>query len=78
MMRTRLLTPDGQTVAAIATCTMIIECDEGQCFYTTPKAVELWQEEPLHRIRRWPRKRILWLLPARKDLKDHAEERSTR
>jgi hypothetical protein len=66
-MRTKLLTGEGQPVAGIATSTMIVGLDDGQCFYVTPKAIELWQEEPLRRIRRWPRKRILWLLPAQEE-----------
>lgn len=67
VMRTKLLTSDGQPVAGIAMRTMMIDRDHGQCFYATRKAIELWQEEPLWRIRRWPKKRILWLLPARKE-----------
>lgn len=48
---------------AIATVTQVIEASAGQRFYETPKAIELWQEEPLRRLKRWPRKRIAWIFP---------------
>lgn len=53
-------------VKAISTATRIIELAEGQMFYTTPKAWEIWQERPgelLRRIKRFDRKNIYWIFP---------------
>lgn len=50
--------------AAIATAKQTIIKDAGQTFYQTPKAIELWQDEPLpRRIKRWDRKAVLWIIP---------------
>jgi len=51
-------------VKAIATATKIIHADKGQAFYKLPKSIELWQDEPLQRIARWDRARVLWIMPA--------------
>jgi len=48
---------------AIHTATQCIEVSEGQKFYETPKAIELWQEEPeLRFLKRWSKgKQVLWV-----------------
>lgn len=45
-------------VTAIQLLTKRVERSAGQQFYRTNKAYELWQEEPLMRIRRWSDKNI--------------------
>lgn len=56
-MRTKL------DAIAITTAGRIITRDAGQTFYETPKAIELWQDEPLRRIKRWNRKTVFWIVP---------------
>ncbi len=46
---------------AITTARMTIILNPGQCFYTTPKAFEVWQEEPLQRLKRIPALRVFWV-----------------
>lgn len=36
-----------------------ISLEAGQFFCTTPKAWEIWQEEPLMRVKRIPRKQVI-------------------
>ena len=46
-----------ENVSRIITANMIIELGQGQSFYRTPKAWEIWQEGELpYRIKRIPRK----------------------
>lgn len=55
----RIAQPD---VVAIVTATKNIFKGEGQVFYRTEKTWELWQEEPLALVKRWPRKRVMFVL----------------
>lgn len=48
-----------EDVKAITTATKQYELADNQVFYCTKAAWEIWQEEPLIRIMRIPRKRIL-------------------
>lgn len=49
-------------IRAIRTATQIIELCEGQVFYRTPKAYEVWQEQPsLRRLARYPLSRVYWI-----------------
>ena len=48
-------------IISISTATKIIELSEGQYFCTTPKAYELWQEEPLRFLKRWDRRRVFFV-----------------
>jgi len=49
-------------IKAIETMTKRIELDESQCYYRTPKAYEIWQEEPLIFLKRIPRTSVLWVI----------------
>jgi len=58
-MRVRILRPN---LRAIQTATRLIVAGEGQAWYETPKAFELWETDPLRRIKRWPRVVVFWEL----------------
>ena len=34
---------------------------DGQCFYKTPKAWEIWNEKPLRRVKRIDARMIFWI-----------------
>ena len=52
-------------VSAVSTATKTIEADKGQSWYKTGTAWELWQNKPLARLLRIPRKRVYWVLGKR-------------
>lgn len=52
-----------EDVRAISLRTKIYEIISGQTFYETPKAWELWLNDPLMRLMRWPKSRVLWVIP---------------
>ena len=45
-------------IAAVSTAKFIIELDTNQFWCSTPKAYEIWQREPLRRVKRIPEKQI--------------------
>ena len=49
-------------VKMIRTTTQAIVLAVGQCFYRTPRAYEIWQEDPLRRIKRIPNDRVFWVI----------------
>ena len=49
-------------IKAIETVTQRIELEGSQCYYRTPKAYEIWQEEPLYFLKRIPRTSVLWVI----------------
>jgi len=53
-------------IGAITTATMIIEVNADQVFMETPKAWELWQKDPLQRLKRWSKERVFWILEGRR------------
>lgn len=56
---TRIRHPE---IKAIQTAMYYMELYEGQCWYTTPKAYEIWQETPdLRFIKRIPKSRVYWV-----------------
>lgn len=48
-------------VEAITTAKLTIELAEGQTFYETNTAYEIWDENPLRRVHRIPKKRVYWV-----------------
>lgn len=48
-------------VKAIHTARLSFYLHTGQTFYTTPKAYEIWNEEPLQMVKRIPRKSVYWV-----------------
>lgn len=50
-----------ENVKAISTMTRRIELVEGQYFCRTPKAYEIWQENPLMRLKRISRNRVCFV-----------------
>lgn len=47
-------------IVAIRTARTLIKRNHGtQVFYETPKAYELWQKNPLRRLKRWSKSRVL-------------------
>lgn len=48
-------------VIAITLQTKTVVLGANQVFMETPKAWELWQLEPLMRLKRWDRKNIWWV-----------------
>lgn len=50
-------------IKQLITAKLTIELGEGQAFYQTPKAYEIWQEEPdLRRVKRIPKTQVLWII----------------
>ena len=49
------------SVKAISTAKITYSLADGQNFYKTPKAWEIWQEDPLARIKRIPRNRVMFV-----------------
>ena len=49
-------------VRAITTARLTMELGPGQVFAETPKAWEIWQEDPLMRVKRIRRNRVFWVI----------------
>lgn len=50
-------------IKQLITAKLTIELGEGQAFYQTPKAYEIWQEEPeLRLVKRIPKKQVFWVI----------------
>ena len=50
-------------IKALRSIQNIYELGEGQVFYETRNAYEIWQENPLRRVFRIPKARILLVFP---------------
>jgi len=50
-------------IVAIRTVTQLIKLGPGQTFYRTPKAIELWQDDPFRRLKRWSQEQVVWEYP---------------
>jgi len=48
-------------IDAVITARKKIELDDGESFYLTSTAVEVWQDDPLKRLKRIPRDKIEWV-----------------
>lgn len=49
-------------IKMLRTAKQDIMLSEGQCFYRTPKAYEIWQEEPLYMVKRISQDRVFWIV----------------
>lgn len=48
-------------VKYLSTATMLITLSEDQEFYENPKSWEIWNTNPLQRVKRIDKKRIFWV-----------------
>jgi len=46
----------------LMTARLTIGLHPGQSFYETPKAYEIWDEDPLRFVNRIPKKRVYWVI----------------
>lgn len=49
-------------VKALITARQEIELGPNQTFYKTPKAWEIWDDNPLRRVKRIPSTRVFWVI----------------